>query len=182
MTEIRPFTFPTTGQDVRTLLVDGEPWFVGRDVCDVLDIENVTRALAALDEDEKGLQSMKTPGGPQEMAVISESGLYSLILRSRKPEARVVKRWVTHEVLPTIRKTGTYSISETPVRIELAINALAELAHNEHVVPVAGRILAFKRWRKPRKGIEAFVQLALDVNLPGINGGAAHGALPNGGE
>ena len=82
----------------------GEPWFVAKDVCDILGLGNMHSSLAALDEDERGLHTMDTPSGNQEMTIISEPGLYSLILRSRKPEAKAFKRWVTSEVLPSIRK------------------------------------------------------------------------------
>ena len=92
--------------EVRTVQVDGEPWFVSSDVCSILDIANTTRATDGLDNDEKGLHIMKTPGGNQQVSIVNEPGLYSLILRSRKPEAKAFKRWITHEVLPTIRKTG----------------------------------------------------------------------------
>lgn len=170
MSEVGQFQFG--GRQVRVIDRDGEPWWVARDVCDVLEIENVTRALAGLDDDEKGLHSVKTPGGPQSMAVVSEPGLYALVGRSRKPEARAFDRWVRHEVLPSIRLTGGYQAAPAAaLNVELAINALAELAHKEHVVPGAARILAFHRWRKPRKGIEAFVQLTLDVRLPALDEG-----------
>lgn len=98
---------------VRVLNRDGEPWFVAKDVCEVLAIQwkgaGSTGSLAALDDDEKGVSSIDTPGGVQELAVINESGLYALIIRSRKPEARRFRKWVTSEVLPSIRKTGGYS-------------------------------------------------------------------------
>ena len=93
---------------VRVVMREGEPWFTGKDVCDILELDNHRSSLALLDEDEKGVHTMDTPGGKQEMAVISEAGLYSLILRSRKPEAKAFKRWITHEVIPSIRKTGGY--------------------------------------------------------------------------
>ena len=87
----------------------GNPWFVAKDVCDVLEIKNSRDTLnKCLDEDERGVDIIYTPGGNQEMTIVSEAGLYSLILRSRKPEAKAFKRWVTHEVLPSIRKTGAY--------------------------------------------------------------------------
>lgn len=88
---------------------NGEPMFVAADVCAALTIDNHRNVIARLDDDEKGVQSMDTPGGRQELAVINESGLYSLILTSRKPEAKRFKRWVTHDVLPSIRKTGSYA-------------------------------------------------------------------------
>lgn len=93
---------------VRIVEKDGEPWFVAKDVCDILALGNPRSSIALLDEDERGVHSMDPPSGKQEMGIISEAGLYSLILRSRKPEAKAFKRWVTHEVLPSIRKTGAY--------------------------------------------------------------------------
>lgn len=94
--------------EVRVIDQNGEPWFNRKDVCVALSIQNPNDATASLDDDEKGVVITDTPGGPQEMTVISEAGLYSLILRSSKPEAKAFKRWVTHEVLPAIRKTGGY--------------------------------------------------------------------------
>ena len=93
---------------VRIVEKGGEPWFVAKDVCDILALGNPRSSIALLDEDERGVHSMDTPSGKQEMGIISEAGLYSLIIRSRKPEAKAFKRWVTHEVLPSIRKTGAY--------------------------------------------------------------------------
>lgn len=93
---------------VRSILIDGDPWFVAADVCKALEIEKTNRALSRLDDDEKGAHSVSTPGGRQRMSIISESGLYSLILGSRKPEARAFKRWITHEVIPSIHKHGAY--------------------------------------------------------------------------
>ena len=86
----------------------GEPWFVAKDVCGCLDLTNAAQTLSYLDDDEKGIISNDTPGGKQQMLVISEPGLYSLVLRSRKPEAKAFKRWVTHDILPSIRKSGGY--------------------------------------------------------------------------
>lgn len=85
---------------------NGEPWFVAKDVCDVLGLSDVSMSLRGLDDDEKGASTICTLGGNQRVYVINEPGLYSLILRSRKKEAKEFKRWITHEVLPTIRKTG----------------------------------------------------------------------------
>ena len=98
--------FSYNNVNVRTVMQDGEPWFVAKDVCDVLGLSDVSKAIQALDEDEKGTNSIPTPGGTQQLSIVNEPGLYSLILRSRKPEAKQFKRWITHEVLPTIRKTG----------------------------------------------------------------------------
>jgi prophage antirepressor-like protein len=99
---------------VRTVLIDGEPWWVLADVCRVLNIERADSAARRLDPDEKGTHLVSTPGGTQNMTVINESGLYRVILRSDKPEAKAFTRWVTHEVLPAIRKTGAYSMTTPP--------------------------------------------------------------------
>lgn len=93
---------------IRTAIVDSQVWFVAKDVCNVLEITNTSQALIRLDEDERGLISNDTPSGKQQMAHINEAGLYSLVLGSKKPSAREFKRWVTHEVLPSIRKHGAY--------------------------------------------------------------------------
>ena len=98
-----------------TILQDhkGNPWWVAKEVCDVLGLENVTKAVSALDEDERNTLTIGKgiPGNPIK-TIINEPGLYSLIFKSRKPEAKTFKRWVTHEVLPAIRKTGTYHHAE----------------------------------------------------------------------
>lgn len=99
------------GNKVRTVEHCGEIWWVLRDVCSVLEIENSGNVAARLDEDEKGIHTVDTLGGKQELTIISESGLYSTIILSRKPEAKKFKRWVTHEVLPSIRKHGVYVTS-----------------------------------------------------------------------
>ena len=93
---------------VRIVTVDNLPWFVAADVCRALDIANSRDAVKRLDDDERGVVSTDTLGGIQEMTVVNESGLYSLVLGSRKPEAKQFKRWITHDVIPTIRKTGGY--------------------------------------------------------------------------
>ena len=116
--------FKYEDREVRVVQVeDGEPRFVAADVCAVLELGNVTEALRGLDEDEK--MTLSNPeshsggrGGAQFLSVITEAGLYSLVLRSRKPQAKRFKRWVTHEVLPSIRKHGAYL---TPEKIEEAL-------------------------------------------------------------
>jgi prophage antirepressor-like protein len=106
MSTLIPFTFGT--DEVRVITERGEPWFVAADVCRVLEIGKHRDAMARLDEDEGRPVIVDTPGGPQEMTAINESGLYSLILGSRKPSAKRFKKWVTSDVLPSIRKTGRY--------------------------------------------------------------------------
>ncbi len=106
--------FNYEGHQVRTVALNDEAWFVTADVALVLGLGNFRSSLALLDDDEKGVHSVDTLGGAQSMATINEAGLYSLILRSRKPEAKAFKRWVTHEVLPSIRRTGSYGTSALP--------------------------------------------------------------------
>lgn len=102
--------FKYTDKQIRTLLKDGEPWWVLKDVCDVLDLSNPSIVAARLDSDE--VTKFDLGGLSGESNIINESGLYNVILRSDKPEAKNFKRWVTHEVLPAIRKTGGYSVKE----------------------------------------------------------------------
>nr|WP_295838146.1 phage antirepressor [uncultured Azospirillum sp.] len=111
MSNLIPFNFD--GIAVRVTDRSGEPWFVLADVCRVLEIGNSSDAARRLDDDEKGVDTIETLGGAQEVVVINESGLYSLILTSRKPAAKRFKKWVTAEVLPAIRKTGSYGQPQT---------------------------------------------------------------------
>ena len=96
---------------VRTILQNDEPWWVLADVCQVLSLGSPHKVANRLDLDEKGRNQIPTPGGNQEMTIINESGLYKVILRSDKPEAKKFTRWVTHEVLPAIRRTGAYAMA-----------------------------------------------------------------------
>lgn len=114
MNEIQVFNNPEFG-NVRTILIDNEPWFVAADVCRALDIGNPSKAVLRLDDDEKGITSSDTLGGEQRMIIINEPGLYSLVLTSRKPEAKAFKRWITHDVIPSIRKHGLYM---TPAKLQ----------------------------------------------------------------
>ena len=97
------------GQEVRTLTIDNEPWFVGKDVADILGYSKARNAIALhVDEEDALKQGIPTSGGTQDMLIINESGLYSLILSSKLPQAKEFKRWVTSEVLPAIRKQGGF--------------------------------------------------------------------------
>jgi prophage antirepressor-like protein len=102
-----PKIFAFDSHALRVVTIAGEPWFVAADVLDAIELDR--KALERLDDDEKGVSSIHTLGGEQAMNIVSEPGLYSLVLGSRKPEAKRFKRWVTHEVLPSIRKTGRYA-------------------------------------------------------------------------
>ncbi len=127
-TEIQTFTFNNT--QLRTLTDEtSDTWFVAKDVCAILGLNNVGQALTRLDDDEKSSITLNdgTPGTPNK-AIVSESGLYSLTLASRKPEAREFKRWVTHEVLPSIRKHGAYMTKQTLAKALTSPDFLIQLA------------------------------------------------------
>ena len=114
--------------EIRTVPIDGEPWFIGKDVAEALGYgkgKSLNNAVAThVDEEDKGVTEMMTPGGKQNLIIINESGLYSLILSSKLPNAKKFKHWVTSEVLPQIRRTGSYQKRLTPeemIRIQLGM-------------------------------------------------------------
>jgi len=126
-----PAVFNFVSNTLRVVMRDGEPWFVAADVIAALALDR--KALERLDDDEKGVNSIHTPGGDQEMTIINESGLYSLILGSRKPEAKKFKKWVTSEVLPAIRKTGRYVAPRPPQLVRLGeVGEWVVRQHNQH--------------------------------------------------
>lgn len=108
--ELQIFNF--NGNNIRVIEKDGQPWWIAKDVCEILELSNPTVAIAELEEDERAKYSLGRQG---EANIINEPGLYSLVLRSRKPEAKAFKRWITHEVIPAIRKHGGYL---TPQKVE----------------------------------------------------------------
>lgn len=127
MNELQIFENPEFGK-VRTMEINGEPYFVGRDVAMILGYKNPLDALMKhVDSEDKGVANCDTLGGTQEMTVINESGLYSLILSSKLPKAKEFKRWVTSEVLPSIRKHGMYATEELIANPDLAIAAFTAL-------------------------------------------------------
>ncbi|WP_051331192.1 BRO-N domain-containing protein [Aneurinibacillus terranovensis] len=132
--------FSYQGQSVRVIIKDGEPWWVSKDVCDALSIARTQ--IRRLDDDEKGVHLMHTPGGQQDIAIVNEYGLYSLILGSRKPEAKVFKRWITHEVLLAIRTTGEYSVIQKPTVPALAIQ---KPSHTNSKIREAKQLFAILR-------------------------------------
>ena len=128
MTTPTLFTYADT--PVRVLDVDGEPWFVAADIAKILGYREAYDMTRRLDDEDKGPRSVRTPGGDQTMTTISEPGLYVAVLGSQVPGARDFKRWVTHEVLPTIRRTGTYQQPKTLAErsVELIQDLHAEVA------------------------------------------------------
>lgn len=149
--------FPLTGQAIRSILIDGDPWFVAADVCRVLGIGRPQDSVRHLDDDERGRCLLDTSPGGQEMLTVSEPGLYSLILRSRRDEAKAFKRWIVHDVLPSIRTTGGYDSPKVP-----ALNspeAILQLA--EAYADAARRLVgAQKRVAELEPAAEAWETLA----------------------
>lgn len=145
MTELQAFDFK--GQQVRTIMLDSAPWWVAKDVLEVLGLDT-SHGVRDLEDDEKDLHIMETLGGKQEMTIVSEAGLYSLVLRSRKSEAKEFKRWITHEVLPTLRKHGAYM---TPEAIEKT------LTNPDFIIRLATEL---KQEQERRQTLEA--QAAID--------------------
>ena len=96
------------GTSIRMQMIKDEPWFAAKDLCEVLGIKNSRDAVQGLDDDEKGVANTDTLGGKQELTFVNESGMYALIFQSRKPQARAFRKWVTGEVLPSLRKYGYY--------------------------------------------------------------------------
>lgn len=127
--------FNYADQQVRTVVVDGEPWFVAADVAAVLGYSATAAMTRSMDDDEKGVHVLHTPGGDQSVVIVSEPGLYEAILRSRVPQAQEFKRWVKRDVLPTIRKTGAYAPSPAELsREDILVMALD--AERERIVAV----------------------------------------------
>lgn len=145
--EIQIFNY--NDREVRTVQKDGEPWFVLKDVCGILSIGNVADVYARLDTDEKGVGQIDTLGGRQNMSIINESGLYNVILRSDKPEAKPFRKWVTSEVLPSIRKHGAYMTQEklqevlcNPDALFQIVSALKEESDKRKALEIQNSALA----------------------------------------
>lgn len=132
MNELQIFNYHDT--PLRTIEKDGELWWVLKDVCEVIGIRNHSNVVPRLEEDEKALHLVEDLNGKaQQTVVINEPGLYNVILRSDKPEAKDFKRWVTHEVLPSIRQKGSYSVpAMSPAQL---IAAQAQLVHRSGLLP-----------------------------------------------
>lgn len=139
MTDLQPFDF--SGRQVRVVTDEhGQPWFLGADVCAVLDISNSSMAIGRLAADERSTLN-SAEGGPARL-LVSEAGLYRLIFTSRKPEAEAFRRWVTHEVLPAIRRTGTYALAPRPAELTRADLARMVLAAEEELAVVSAALTA----------------------------------------
>lgn len=149
-TDITTFVFPQSNANVRTLTIDDDPWFVAKDVCDALGLDNVAMATKRLDSDEVNqIELLSADNRLRSHSIINEPGLYSLIIRSDKPNARDFRRWITHEVLPSIRKTGRYDLrAMTPREIaEMIIKESnrADLAE-ERLAIAAPKVEIYDEW------------------------------------
>lgn len=128
LAEIQVFENSEFG-NVRTVVINGEPWFVGKDIAGILGFSNSRKAIADhVDDEDKGVTNCYTPGGKQNVTIINESGLYSLILGSKLESAKKFKHWVTSEVLPSIRKTGGYNVPKTYAEaLQIAANQAKQI-------------------------------------------------------
>lgn len=168
MNDLTTFSNPEFGQ-VRTVEINGTPWLVGTDVASALGYKNPRKALADhVDPEDKGVTKCDTPSGEQDMTVINESGLYSLILSSKMPKAKAFKHWVTSEVLPAIHKTGAYEsfqakqhieqLEATNTRLNAAIQAVSSAKQQlAEVIKLRGEFIKLRDDRKAR-----FVQAKAD--------------------
>lgn len=139
MSELKIFESPEFGT-VRTVTINAEPWLVGKDVAEALGYSNPRKAISNhVDAEDRGVTKCDTLGGPQEMTIINESGLYALVLSSKLPKAKEYRRWVTSEVLPSIRKHGLYATAETAERL---------LSDPDFVIRLFTEIKAEKEMRK----------------------------------
>lgn len=135
-TDIVPFAYD--GAEVRTVSVDGDPWWVAADIARVLGYSTTSAMTRSLDDDERGVRTLHTPSGDQDMTIISEPGLYSAIMRSTNPHVRTFKRWVTHEVLPAIRSTGSFVAAvESPEQLLARALTMANTVLEKHVERIA---------------------------------------------
>lgn len=167
MNNLQIFNNPEFGE-IRTIQKDGEPWFVLKDVCSVLDLGSPHKVADRLEDDEKGRNQIPTPGGPQDVLTINEYGLYKVVFRSDKPKAKPFTNWVTHEVLPSIRKTGGYQSGKmypevSPQGLAKLINITRRIMLDMGSTPaeVAAMVQSvFITWNVP-------VPYALAKNIPG---------------
>lgn len=152
MNDLAIFENPEFGH-IRGLKIEGEPWFVGKDIAEALGYKNPQKAIRDhVDAEDKGVNELFTPGGKQNIAIINESGLYSLMLKSKLPAAKKFKRWVTSEVLPSIRKTGAYSVPgagrDAPVEDAMFERLWAELERKQKLNGYVDRFCSYFGWSR----------------------------------
>ena len=171
--------FNYQNQEIRTVTKDGNPWFVAKDVCEFFGDTNYRRSIGRLDDDEKGVSPLNTPGGQQEMIIINEPGLYALLFHmqpQRKPSIseeqyikrveslKAFKRWITHEVIPAIRKTGSYS---RPTYQNETLQALMEIYHEtKNKMKVNDRAALFKAIAATARQPKIIFDAPIGIKLP----------------
>lgn len=152
MNDLAIFENPEFGR-IRGLKIEGEPWFVGKDVAAALGYSDTAQAIRKhIDDEDKGVVESTTPGGKQNITIINESGLYSLMLKSKLPGAKKFKRWVTSEVLPSIRKTGAYSMPgadrDAPADNAMFERLWAELERKQKLNGYVDRFCSYFGWSR----------------------------------
>ena len=152
MNDLAIFENPEFGH-IRGLKIEGEPWFVGKDVAAALGYSDTAQAIRKhIDDEDKGVVESTTPGGKQNITIINESGLYSLMLKSKLPGAKKFKRWVTSEVLPSIRKTGAYSVPgagrDAPADDAMFERLWAELERKQKLNSYVDRFCSYFGWSR----------------------------------
>lgn len=159
MNELEIFENPEFGK-IRTVAIDGEPWLVGKDVARSLGYQNPQRAIREhVDDEDKGVTEMVTPGGKQSLPIINESGMYSLIFSSKLPKAKEFKHWVTSEVLPSIRKTGGYLTPEAQAQLTAVQDGMQKLSARMEALENA--------FTAPSTPIPSFAEPELSMLPPG---------------
>lgn len=173
MNDIQIFNFQSNG--VRVVKGDnGEPWFVAKDICDVLGLGNITEALRNLDDDELSSEILKSGNQGREMKLVSESGLYALVIRSNKPNARKFRKWVTSEVLPSIRKHGGYIASNGTESVEELYMRAMESLHAALERQKAITAEQTKQLEKQAPDVEYCNTVLAAKNLHTVNSIATH--------
>lgn len=152
MNDLAIFENPEFGH-IRGLKIEGEPWFVGKDIAAALGYSDTAQAIRKhIDDEDKGVVESTTPGGKQNITIINESGLYSLMLKSKLPGAKKFKRWVTSEVLPSIRKTGAYSMQgagrDAPAEDAMFERLWAELERKQKLNGYVDRFCSYFGWSR----------------------------------
>lgn len=152
--------FDFNGNNVRTEVIEGSPWFVAKDICDALGLDN-RNTKKVLDEDEVySVHITDSSGRSQEMIAVNEPGMYSLVLRSRKPEAKAFKRWITHEVLPAIRKTGKFTVDDVIPMLDTITKRLEESENrNDKLQQSVDKLndnIAIRRYEDPKNRLMAY--------------------------
>lgn len=156
--------------NVRTVIdSDGNPWFIAADLLEIMSLDR--KALERVDADDKGVSQIHTPGGKQNMTTVNESGMYSLVLSSVKPEAKAFKKWITAEVLPSIRKTGSYSVQQSRIPLDEIARSL-EVANNMLNVCPSGKLKSLRQLYD-NYGVNSNILPSYTIDAPTVTAGSS---------